>query len=100
MEERQSFGKVFLYQLHIIIQQYLRICTRVRISKINVGILYVSDIISHIETSTWKANTPPWLRDLIKSSNDKKENYSGGNVNIQEMTHLVNSPHQQPANYH
>ena len=83
MAEMKSFREVFQYQLHIRIQQYLRSCTRGRISRIKVVMLDLSDIISHLDTSTWQASTPPCLRDLIKSRNYNNHKDRGGNGNNQ-----------------
>ena len=62
---------------------------RGRISKINVGMLDFSDIIRHIDTSTWQANTPPWISDLVNSRNYKKNKDRVFNGKNQESTHLT-----------
>ena len=83
MSERQTFGAVFLYKLPIRIQKYISSCKRGRISKIKVAMLYVSDLIRHINTSTWQENTPPWIRNLINSRNENKHKDRGRYCNNQ-----------------
>ena len=66
-----------------------------------MGILDFNDLIRHIDTSTWQANTPQWLSNLIKSRSDKKHKYRGGNGNNQAITYLPDITHQgSPASGH
>ena len=98
MEEMKSFREVFLYQLHTRIQKYLRSCMRGRIFKINVGILYFSDIIRNIDTSTCQANTHH-VSETSSSQRVKISIHTGEEMKTTNQAH-VNQPSRTRTQHH
>ena len=79
--DKERFGAIFLHQVHIRFQEYLRSCNRGKIRKSKKGFLVFDNLIWMVDTNLFNASSPGWLNELMQKKEEAKEKNKNKNRN-------------------